>query len=40
MFVPSPISVWSMAVLPGTLPEKSGCGEDHPLAFVGSLEVR
>jgi hypothetical protein len=41
-FLLSPMTVWSMAPVlePEMVPEKSGCGADQPLAFVGSLEVR
>jgi hypothetical protein len=42
MFVPSPMSVWSMGPVPEPemLPENSVCGDDHPFALVGSLDVR
>jgi hypothetical protein len=42
MFVPSPISVWSMGPVgePEMVPEKSALGADHPFALVGSLDVR
>ena len=42
MFVPSPISVWSIGPVPEPemLPVNSGCGEDQPLGLVGSLDVR
>jgi hypothetical protein len=41
MFVLSPMSVWSMGPVlePEMVPEKSGCADDHPFAFVGSLDV-
>jgi hypothetical protein len=41
MFVLSPMIVWSMhpVLEPEIVPEKSGSGDDHPLALVGSLDV-
>jgi hypothetical protein len=40
MFVSSPMTVWSMGAPSEMLPVNSVCGEDQPLALVGSLEVR
>ena len=42
MFVPSPMSVWSMGPVPEPemLPVKSVCCDDQPFALAGSLDVR
>jgi hypothetical protein len=42
MLLLSPMSVWSIGPVlePEMVPENSGAADDHPLAFVGSLDVR
>jgi hypothetical protein len=39
MFVESPIMAGSIGDPLDNDPEKSACGDDHPFAFVGSLDV-